>query len=247
MNDSERKASENTEDLSFLSETGVLEALTDEDIAEEPEYLGETGVLETLTVNDAEKDEKHQAPEEDEEEETNPVKEILLFLRDLAICMAIVYAAVEFLIRPIQVEGSSMYPTLHENDLGVSNLLGYRMNSIDRFDIAIIYLESGDKYLVKRVIGLPGETVSYLDGQLYVDGVPVDEPFLENEYAEAFEGRFMEDVAPVTLAEDEYYCLGDNRPRSSDSRFYGPFKKDMIISKGAFILWPLSDFGVRTW
>ena len=245
MNEENRKETADSEDMDFLSETRVFETLTE---TEPEEPLSATGVMETLTEGDFAAEEKEEKKEEQPEKESgSALKEILLFLRDLAIYMVIVFLMVEFLIRPIQVIGSSMYPTLNGGDRGVSNLLGYRLGHMKRFDIAIIYLDSKDEYLVKRVIGMPGETVSYTDGQLYINGEPVEEPFLDTDYAHSYDGVFMTDVEPVTLAEDEYFCLGDNRPRSTDSRYYGPFKADKIMAKGVFIVWPFSHFGAETW
>lgn len=185
--------------------------------------------------------------EKNEKKEFNLVKEIVSFAKDMAICMVIVLVIMHFIARPIGVIGSSMYPTLEEGEVGLSDVIGYRLNGLDRFDIAIIYVEQKDEYLVKRVIGLPGETVSYTDGRLYIDGEYVEEDFLKTEYAETYDGVFMEDVEEITLGEDEYFCLGDNRPRSTDSRYYGPFKKDKIKCKGVFVLWPLNKIGLHTW
>ncbi len=75
----------------------------------------------------------------------------------------------------------------------------------------------------------------------------MDEPFLNADYTSQWGDEFMSDVEPITLGEDEYYCLGDNRPNSRDSRYYGPFTNSQIIAKGALILWPFSDFGVKSW
>ena len=181
-------------------------------------------------------------------EEKNPFwKEALLFVRDIAVYMAVVFLLSNYVIRPVQVIGSSMYPTLEDKEFGFSNLIGYRTDGLKRFDIAIIYIEEKEEYLVKRVIGLPGETVSYTGGQLYINGQAVAEDFLDEEYKKSYGSAFMEDVEPVVLGEDEYYCLGDNRPRSSDSRVYGPFKKDRICSKGVAVLFPFSRIGVHTW
>ena len=185
--------------------------------------------------------------EKKEKEEFNLWKEIISFAKDMAICMATVLVIVNFIARPIGVKGSSMYPTLEDGEIGFSDVIGYSLSGIDRFDIAIIYVESKDEYLVKRVIGLPNETISYIDGKLYVNGEYIEEDFLNTEYAETFEGIFMEDVGEITLGEDEYYCLGDNRPRSSDSRVYGPLKKEDIRCKGVLVLWPLNRIGFHTW
>ena len=183
---------------------------------------------------------------------TEPKQETFLegawdFLKTLVISMIIVFGITNFIARPIQVVGTSMFPTLQPDSIGMANILGRRTEGLKRFDIAIIYIRDKNEYIVKRVIGLPGETVSYQSGQLYINGEPFDEPFLEEEYVSTYGDSFMEDVEPVTLAENEYYCLGDNRPHSSDSRYYGPFKKDEIECRGVFIIYPFSNFGAKTW
>ena len=104
-----------------------------------------------------------------------------------------------------------------------------------------------------RVYVKTGNTPDGPSGEKYsiayrsINGEPFDEPFLEEEYVSTYGDSFMEDVEPVTLAENEYYCLGDNRPHSSDSRYYGPFKKDEIECRGVFIIYPFSNFGAKTW
>ena len=248
-------AGENTEDLSFLAKTSVLEQLAEgEEADEDVSGLSETQVFEKLTADrEAPRTEAKKEPQKKEEDSnkgfrSSALREVVLFFRDLAICMTAVLLTVNYILRPIQVKGSSMYPTLTNGSIGVSNLLGYSMDGIRRFDIVIVYLESKNEYLVKRCVGLPGETVSYSDGTLYINGEAMEEEFLETEYALNFdEGIFMDDMDAITLGDDEYLCLGDNRPHSTDSRYYGPFRKDQIVSKGIFILFPFSGFGVHTW
>lgn len=246
-------ATEDTEDLGFLS-TQTYEAMTNGSPYKPPKYdMSETRVLETMThqegneKNDPDRTQELPTAEEKTSWTDTAAGEVLLFFRDLGICMALVLIMINFVIRPIQVKGSSMYPTLQNGSLGVSNLLGYNMNGIKRFDIVIVYLEDKKEYLVKRVVGLPNETVAYIDGRLYVNGEAVAEDFLDQNYRDSYEGDFMEDVAPVTLAADEYFCLGDNRPHSTDSRYYGPFKESKIMSKGVFIFYPFEAFGAETW
>lgn len=219
---------------------------------DENKKLTETQVIERLTnpeLYDEEKKEEEPVKEKkDEKEPKNSAgNEVLSFIKELAICMIVVLLITNFVIRPVQVKGNSMYPTLEDNSIGVSNTLGANIGTIERFDVVIIYMPDKNEYLVKRVVGLPGETVSYYNGQLYINGEAMEETFLDQAYVESYGSAFMTDVEPVTLGDDEYYCLGDNRPHSSDSRVYGPFKKENIKSKGIFIFWPFSDFGAETW
>ena len=183
---------------------------------------------------------------------TEPKQESFLdnvwdFLKTLVVSMIIVFGITNFIARPIQVVGTSMFPTLQPNSIGMANILGRKTEGLKRFDIAIIYVNEKKDYLVKRIVGLPGETVSYESGTLYINGEAVSEPFLDEAYPEGIGEAFMTDVEPLTLGEDEYYCLGDNRPASKDSRYYGPFKEAAIVAKGAFILYPFDQFGVKSW
>ncbi len=211
------------------------------------ETLSETQVFERLTNPGVEEKHSEKQTKKEPDKDSSAASEVLDFLKDLVICMAVVFVITNFIVRPIQVKGNSMYPTLKDQSMGVSNTLGYNIGSIQRFDIVIIYIPEKNEYIVKRVIGLPGETVSYANGQLYINGEAMEEPFLDQDYVESYGSGWMPDVSEITLSDDEYYCLGDNRPHSSDSRYYGPFKKENIKSKGIFIAWPLSEFGTETW
>ena len=127
------------------------------------------------------------------------------FIKTLVVSMIIVFGITNFIARPIQVVGTSMFPTLHPNSIGLANILGRRTEGLKRFDIAIIYVNEKKDYLVKRVIGLPGETVSYSRGVLYINGEAMDEPFLDEAYPDDRGEAFMTDVEPLTLGENEYY------------------------------------------
>ena len=154
-----------------------------------------------------------------------------------------------FFFQPVRVSGSSMHPTLKDGEVGFSSIVARRTGKIRRFDIVVIRLKERGEDLVKRVIGLPNETITYSDGRLYVDGVEIEETFLDQQYIEQYmkdnynsEGFFTKDFS-YTLGEDEYFCMGDNRRISQDSRYYGPFSSEDILSIGVFVLWPLSEFG----
>lgn len=168
---------------------------------------------------------------------------LLTAITTIIICLLLT----EYLIMPIRVNGTSMYPTLDDKSIGFSNILGRKINGLKRFDIVIIYLEEKDEKLVKRIIGMPNETISYTDGILYIDGNPLEEYFLDNDYVKqqlslSYHDYFTDDFT-YQLSDDEYFCLGDNRLVSADSRIYGPFNSAEILSKDIFIIYPFSKFG----
>ena len=185
--------------------------------------------------------------DEIEQEPINWGQEIWEFVKMLLISIVVGFLCTRFLIRPVRVDGDSMYPTLHNNAIGFSNILTYRMQGLKRFDVAIIYVPEKKEHLVKRVIGLPGETVEYRQDQLLINGKIVEEDFFDEDYkrSQSTNGIFTQDFGPVTLAEDEYFMLGDNRPYSSDSRWYGAFKKEQIKAKDVVVLFPFQQIGVH--
>ena len=141
------------------------------------------------------------------------------------------------------VSGSSMEPTLHHGDQLILDKLSYHFSEPERFDIIVFPFQYEEKtYYVKRIIGLPGETVQIdLSGNIYING-----EILEEDYGLEpinFPGLAQE---PITLGEDEYFVLGDNRNNSSDSRdpSVGNIKRDDIMGKAWVRIWPLNKFGV---
>lgn len=172
---------------------------------------------------------------------------VLLLLKDLIssviISLIIVIVITQFFFRPVKVDGLSMYPTLNDAEVGLSNIIGLKTKGIKRHDVVVVHFQDRDRFIVKRVIGLPGETVEARKGIIYIDGVASDEPFLDTEFVEKWErdnnNFFTNDFGPVTVPDDSYFVLGDNRQSSSDSRVYGSFHKDLIKSKGVFVIFPI--------
>lgn len=173
--------------------------------------------------------------------------DIITFLRDILICLFIAVIVATFLIKPIKVNGSSMVPTLENNDLGFSNIIGYTLNGVNRFDIVVVYSDELNEFIVKRVIGMPNETIAYEENTLYINNVPMEETFFDEEYRSEtmmlLNEYFTRDFSEVTLGADEYFVMGDNRPYSTDSRTLGKINKSDIKSKGIFVLFPFNRFG----
>lgn len=147
----------------------------------------------------------------------------------IIICLIIAKLITSFVFVSVMVDGSSMFPTLNNGDKAITDAFFYKAGGIDRFDIVIVEHKRYDSKLVKRVIGLPGETIEYRDSVLYVNGKEVKEKFLpEGTITETIYGNDIK----VTLGKGEYYVLGDNRENSSDSRTFGAIKKSQIKGKG---------------
>lgn len=135
-----------------------------------------------------------------------------------------------FIITPVKVNGTSMYPTLEGNEIMLLNKLA----DIDRFDIVVLQLEGEDSNLIKRIIGLPGETVEISENQIYIDGELLDDPY---GYGITY------NIDPVTLGDDEYFILGDNRIISLDSRSFGKIHRSEIKGTTNFIMYPFGKIG----
>jgi signal peptidase I len=133
------------------------------------------------------------------------------------------------------VDGNSMYKTLQNGDKGITDGLFYKIFGIDRFDIVIIEQKGFSDKLVKRVIGLPGETVRYEKGVLYINGEVVKESFITEEVAKQTITMYGNDTFECRLGNDEYYVLGDNRGHSTDSRYFGPIKESQIKGDGLML------------
>jgi signal peptidase I len=172
------------------------------------------------------------------------LKLIYEFIKSLITSLVIVLLLTNFVLKPIKVNGSSMFPTLRDQALGFSNILAFQMFGVDRFDVVIVYVDAMDEYLVKRVIGLPLETIEMRKDVLYINDVPFEERFIDVDYAAQITTPtrpFTLDFGPITLAEDEVFLMGDNRPFSSDSRMFGPFKLNKILSKDVYIFFPFNQ------
>ena len=174
-------------------------------------------------------------------QENNVATEIKDFFKTLVISIIIVFFITTFLFKPIRINGDSMYPTLHDQSIGLAGVITKNLG-IQRFDIVTVKLVEKNETLIKRVIGLPNETIEFKNDVLYIDGKVVNEDFLDEEYVATY-SQFTNDFK-ITLNEDEYFLMGDNRPNSSDSRYYGPFSKDEISTSKVLIIFPFNRIGV---
>ena len=170
-------------------------------------------------------------------------REITEFFKDTLkyiIVIVVVLVIVLYVVTLQQVVGPSMQPTLNEGDVLILNKFHYYLFDVKRNDVVSLKYD-GSKYLIKRVIGLPGESIYYKDNILYINGIPYKENIVDGLVTEDFD---LKQLGYDVIPEDMYLVLGDNRGNSLDSRNkeVGLIKKEDIIGKVFIRIWPLNGF-----
>jgi len=161
-----------------------------------------------------------------------------VWLRDLIISLAISAFIIIFLYQPVKVEGTSMMPSLDDQERIFVNKFVYRWEPIQRGDIVVFrYPRDPSKSYIKRVIGIPGDQIRIDSGQLYVNEQPIIEDYVPPAYTD--ERSYSEIVVPPR----SYFVLGDHRSMSNDSRDFGPVKEGYIFGKAVFGYWPMDKLG----
>ena len=173
------------------------------------------------------------------------MRELLNTAIYLLCVLGAVWLVITFVGQCTEVEGASMENTLHNGDNLIVDKLSYRFHDPERFDIIVFPFQFQDNtYYIKRIIGLPGETVQIMDdGSIYINGEKLEENYGMEVIKPETIGRAAE---PIELGDDEYFVMGDNRNNSSDSRtdMVGNITRENIIGKAWLRIWPVSDFGV---
>lgn len=153
------------------------------------------------------------------------------------ISLAIIIPVRYFLIQPFYVKGASMEPNFHDHEYLIINEIGYRLGEPQRGDIIVFrYPRDPRQYFIKRIIGLPGETVIIRDGKVFITTPDITDPTI---ISESYVDTHTPGNKEVTLGVDEYFVLGDNREASLDSRNFGPVPRRLIIGKAWLRGWPL--------
>lgn len=175
--------------------------------------------------------------------------ETMEWVKSILIAFGIMAVIRIFLFTPIVVDGESMMPTLEHGDKMIVNKIGYDIGKPKRFDIVVFHAPEQKDY-IKRVIGLPGDTVEYRDDVLYINDEAIDEPYLDQYKAEIEFGTLTEDftlkelIGRDTVPEGTVFVLGDNRRKSKDSRYIGVVSIDEIIGNTKLVFWPIKNAGV---
>jgi len=161
-----------------------------------------------------------------------------VWLRDLIISLAISAFIIIFLYQPVKVEGTSMMPSLEDQERIFVNKFVYRLEPIGRGDIVVFrYPRDPSKSYIKRVIGMAGDRIRIDAGLVYVNGEPLDESYVPAEYVDA--RSYPELIVP----QNSYFVLGDHRSMSNDSRDFGSVNQSFIYGKAVFGYWPMEKMG----
>ena len=164
----------------------------------------------------------------------------LSFLGNIAISVVLAVVVIVFIYQPVKVEGTSMMPGLTDQERIFINKYTYRLGpgSIEREDLVVFhYPYDPSQSYIKRIIGLPGDSIEIRDGTVYVNGNKLDEPYVPGEYRDHVPLQ-KESVPP-----DKYFVLGDHRSSSNDSRVWGFVDRREIYGKAVFVYWPLGKIG----
>ena len=179
---------------------------------------------------------------EQKKKKKSAVKEVVSWLVYLIIFAAVAFFLINYVGERTVVSGDSMLPTLQNGDNLIVDKLSYRFRDPKRFEIVVFpFRYQEDTYYIKRIIGLPGETVQIHDGNIYINGKQLKEDYGR----EAIRNPGLASEA-VTLGEDEYFVLGDNRNNSADSRepSVGNIQKKDILGRAWLHIWPFDQFGL---
>ncbi len=164
----------------------------------------------------------------------------LSWMRDLAFSVLLAVILIVFIYQPVKVEGTSMMPVLTNNERIFINKFTYRFGAgnIDRGDLVVFFFPlDRSKSYIKRIIGIPGDTVQIDNGTVYVNGQQLNEPYVPDEY------RDRQSQPALTVPSEHYFVLGDHRTSSNDSRAWGTVERKDIYGKAVFVYWPLEKMG----
>jgi signal peptidase I len=165
-------------------------------------------------------------------------REIRVWTRDLLIAIGLALVIIVFLYQPVKVEGTSMAPLLSDQERIFINKFVYRFEPIQRGDVVVFwYPLDRTKSFIKRVVGLPGESVEIRQGVVYVNNKVVPEPYVPAQYED------LSDFGPVRVPKDSFFVMGDHRISSNDSRVFGPVSSRYIYGRAVFAYWPVDHFG----
>jgi signal peptidase I len=167
------------------------------------------------------------------------------FLRDtleIVFLALVLYVVIQYAVQTVHVLGSSMYGTLHDNDLLVASKISYKLHPPQRGDIIVFKPpDEASRDFIKRVIALPGERLHITNGVVYINGQVLHEPYLPEKWT--YNNNWPATGQDQLMPPDQYFVMGDNRNHSSDSRAFGAIELGSILGKAEIRIWPLGQVG----
>ncbi len=172
-------------------------------------------------------------------------KKLYVSIVEIIVVIAVTIGIFKFVVIPVRIEGISMENTLHDHSIAMINAMGIQEDNIHRFDIVVIDSQQLNEKIIKRVIGLPNETVRFENDELYINDELVQQDFLDQDFVEesklTYNVEQFTDDFEVTLQDGEYFVMGDNRLRSTDSRELGTFTIDDFVGMKGLVIYPFTD------
>jgi signal peptidase I len=176
--------------------------------------------------------------------ERSAASSLLREIAEVVVLAVILYFGISFAVQAVHVEGLSMFATLDNDDYLIANKIDYRFHAPERGDIVILRPPTNNSTdFIKRIIALPGERLLIRDGDVYINGHLLHEPYLPDAWTQQTTAGPWSEGDGELIPPNQYFVMGDNRNRSQDSRFFGPISRDRIDGKAWFRIWPLSHFG----
>lgn len=175
----------------------------------------------------------------------NQIKKGFIYIIEIIVIVGISQLVFTKVVRPVSIVGSSMHPTVFDQDHAIINVIGLE-EELKRFDVVVIDWKAGNEKIIKRLIGFPGDHIQFINDELYINGILYEEDYLDRNYVakakqdkgvESFTADFEYDVP-----EGKYFVLGDNRLNSADSRTIGCFSFEDIIGKNGIVIYPFNHF-----
>ncbi len=165
-------------------------------------------------------------------------------IQTIVLSLALFLVLYIFVILPYFVEGNSMYPNYKNGDFLIISKLDYRFGQPQVGDVVVLHAPDENKDYIKRIIGLPGDTIEIKDGYIFRNGIQlVEDVYLDNTVVTE-EGDFAKSGESVTIPLEHYFVMGDNRSDSFDSRYFGPVESSLVKGKVLFRLWPPQSVGI---
>lgn len=235
-----RSEFDDLDDFEILEDENAQDEAESADALEEIENIDEIEEEEVDTVWEK-KDDRKKAGKK------GPLSEFISFVLYMAVAVGVTFLIIQFVGQRTVVSGPSMQHTLYDGDNIILDKISYRFHAPERFDIVVFPVPTENKHYIKRVIGLPGETVQIVNGFVYVsneDGIleQLEESYGNEILIDLTTGSYLT-TSPVRLGENEYYVLGDNRNNSTDSTEMGPISGDIIEGRAWIRIYPFNAIG----